>query len=87
MEITKDHKAHTLQHDGKKPHSCNQCGYSSISAANLKIHMLVHSGEKPFICKQCNYSYIRLQLQLARVRPLTLLLSMLNTPHSPLKTP
>ena len=35
-----------LQHDGKKPHSCNQCGYSTISASQLKTHMLVHSGEK-----------------------------------------
>ena len=47
---------HQLQHDEKKPHSCNQCGYSTISASKLKTHMLVHSGEKPFVCKQCNYS-------------------------------
>ena len=37
-------------------HKCNQCGYSSITAVNLKNHLLVHSGEKPFACKQCKYS-------------------------------
>ena len=57
METTKELKM--LQHDGKKSHSCNQCGYSAISASKLKIHMLVHSGEKPFSCKQCEYSCTR----------------------------
>ena len=45
-----------LQHDGKKTHTCNQCGFSSISAFKLKRHMPVHSGEKHFSCTQCNYS-------------------------------
>ena len=49
-KMTKDLKTHKLQHDGKKTHSCNQCGYSAISASKLKTHMLVHSGEKPFSC-------------------------------------
>ena len=54
--MSKDLKMHKLQHSGKKSHSCNQCGNSSISAANMKIHMLIHGGEKPFTCKECNYS-------------------------------
>ena len=54
--MDRDLQKHSHQNDGKKTHSCNQCGYSTIEAANLKKHMLVHSGEKPFVCKQCNYS-------------------------------
>ena len=56
FNTTKDLKTHILQHDGKKPHSCNLCGYSTIKANHLKRHMMVHSGEKPFACTQCNYS-------------------------------
>ena len=36
FKMTKDLKRHMPQHDGKKPHSCIQCGYSSIKAADLK---------------------------------------------------
>ena len=39
FEMTKDLRTHMLQHDGKKSHSCNQCGYSSIRADHLKIHV------------------------------------------------
>ena len=49
---TEELKKDLLPHDGKKPHSCNQCGYTSNKASHLKTHMLVHSGEKPFVCKQ-----------------------------------
>ena len=38
FEMTKDLKAHMLQHDGKKAHKCNQCGYSSISAVKGTVH-------------------------------------------------
>ena len=29
FKMTKDLKTHMLQHDVKKPHGCNQCGYSN----------------------------------------------------------
>ena len=57
FEITKELDTHMVQqHDGKKTHSCNQCSYSNIKAANLKRHMLVHNVMKPFICKYCDYT-------------------------------
>ena len=44
FKMTKDLKTHMLQHDVKKPHGCNQCGYSTISASKLKTHK--HTVEK-----------------------------------------
>ena len=41
-----------------KPHKCNQCGYSSIKLANMRLHKMTHSGEKPNQCPQCDFSSI-----------------------------
>ena len=57
FKMEKDLKTH--MHDGKKPHSYNQCGFSSISAGDLKRHMLIHSREKPFNCTRCKFSCIQ----------------------------
>ena len=44
FKTTKDLKTHMLQyHGGKMSHNCNQCGFSSSNAANLKIHMIYHT--------------------------------------------
>ena len=40
------------------PHKCNQCGYSSIKLANMRLHKMTHSGEKPNQCPQCDFSSI-----------------------------
>ena len=49
-------KTKCLAIEAKKSHSCNQCGYSAMSATALNTHMLGHSGERPFICTLCGYS-------------------------------
>lgn len=51
FKMTKDHKTHMLQHGVKKSHSCNQCCYSTIKAADLKRHTLV-----PYILKASSQS-------------------------------
>ena len=40
--------------DSKK---CNQCGFISSRAGNLRRHMKIHSGEKSNKCNQCDYAF------------------------------
>ena len=55
-KMSKSEKTQHLAIEGKKSHSCNQCGYTAKRATTMKRHMLVHSGERPFICTLCEYS-------------------------------
>ena len=61
FKMTKDLKRHLPQHGAKKAHSCNQCGYSIIKAANLKKEK-THAGSqwreafKAFSCTQGKFS-------------------------------
>ena len=55
-KMTKDLKTHMLQHDVKKPHDCNQWGYSTISFSKLKHTQAGSQWRKPFVCTQCSYS-------------------------------
>ena len=41
---------------GVRPNKCNQCGYASYNASNLRTHLKTHSGEKSNKCKQCDYA-------------------------------
>ena len=39
-----------------KSNKCNQCGYTSSQAGNLRQHLKMHSGEKSNKCNQCDYA-------------------------------
>ena len=39
-----------------KSHRCNQCGYASSHAGDLRTHLKTHSGEKANKCNQCDYA-------------------------------
>ena len=39
-----------------KSNKCNQCGYASSEAGNLRRHLKAHSGEQLNKCNQCNYA-------------------------------
>ena len=39
-----------------KSNKCNQCGYASSQAGNLRRHLKIHSGEKSNKCDQCDYA-------------------------------
>ena len=50
--------SHMLTHNGKKPHSCKQCNFSTTQSGTLQRHIInIHSKEKPFSCKQCSFSF------------------------------
>ena len=40
----------------EKTNKCNQCGYASSYAGNLRTHLKTHTGEKPNKCNQCDYA-------------------------------
>ena len=40
----------------KSKSKCNQCGYVSSHAGNLRRHLKPHSGEKSHKCCQCDYA-------------------------------
>ena len=40
-----------------KSNKCNQCGYASSQAGNLRRHLKTHSGDKPYKCNQCGYAF------------------------------
>ena len=42
-------------HSGEKSNKCNQYGYTSSQASNLRTHMKMHSGEKSHKWDQCDY--------------------------------
>ena len=41
-----------------KSHRCNQCGYASSHAGNLRTHLKTHSGEKSNKCNQCDFASV-----------------------------
>jgi KRAB domain-containing zinc finger protein len=44
-----------MTHYGEWPFQSDQCNYTCIKSANMKIHKMTHSGEKRFKCTQCDY--------------------------------
>lgn len=53
-------RLHKLKHSGLRPHMCNVCGKTYLTAYHLKVHMqATHSEKKNFACKICNklFSY------------------------------
>ena len=50
---------HIMTHTRVKPHQCNQCGYSSIILANMRLREMTHCGEKTHKCLQCDFSSIQ----------------------------
>ena len=79
FKMTKDFKMHMLQHDRKKTYSCNQCGYSCISAFNLKktlvgsqwretlclhtVQLLLHTSWSPQVAHSDTFRRKAFQLQ------------------------
>ena len=39
-----------------KSYKCNQCGFASSYAGNLRRHLKTHSGEKQNKCNQCDFA-------------------------------
>jgi len=53
-------RLHRLKHSGARPHMCNVCGKTYLTAYHLKVHMqATHSDSKNFACKICDkrFSY------------------------------
>ena len=42
-----------------KPNRCNQCGYASIQAGNLRRHLKTHSGDRSNKCNQFDFVSIQ----------------------------
>ncbi|KAK9720313.1 Zinc finger, C2H2 type [Popillia japonica] len=45
------------QHEGKRPHACEQCGKSFFDTIILQEHMHIHTGEKPYACRLCGKKF------------------------------
>ena len=45
-----------MRNNEDKSNKCNQCGYASSHAGNLRKHLKMHSGEKSNKCSQCDFA-------------------------------
>ena len=51
-------KLHLLKHSGERPHACNICFKTYLTAHHLKVHRLaVHSENKNFVCRFCGKKF------------------------------
>ncbi|XP_059488301.1 zinc finger protein 271-like [Neocloeon triangulifer] len=48
-------------HRKLRPHLCQVCGSSFITAGHLKLHVMMHTGEKNHVCKDCGHAFARIE--------------------------